>query len=792
MDTIPLVSIVIPVFNDEDVIAGALETCLRQTLASIEIIVVDDASTDRTAGVVTLFAERDSRVRLIRQGSNKSAYQARRAGIFAARADHLLFLDGDDELADGAAETALRKATATRADLVQFGIDVVHRDGSTGGGFEERLQPRHGSLTGVDVLRGLFPVGQPAQGHLWRCLYRTQLLRDAYALLPEDLVLRRVNDLPVTFLTAALATKYKSIPDRLYRYHFGRGGSGQKIHDLASAVFFAGAINSIDTIAPAVNEIAHRSADPGSVLAAYDSARKWILGYTTYYLAEHTRDDLLDEAFADLYTRAPSSEIIHATAQFWPRAIDTLAAHTSRIDLGTRPVRSVLLTTNTLRTGGVSGVLLSQARLLQRAGIRVTIAAREAGSDRSAVPDGVGFAETIGAKLATQLDQWAEVCRKNEVDLVIDHHWLYSKTWPAFALAAGAEGAATIGWAHNFAGRSILLGLNSIEFQTRHLGALAQLIVLSPLDVAFWKMRGMPRVAYLPNPPSPLLLESSSTTPPKPAPSDRRIELIWWGRLEQRTKRVSELVTVASQLDRLGIDFRLRIIGPDWTDMTAARLNALASEKSLADRVEAIGPLHGQDLIAAIDSSDLFVNTSVIEGYPLTIPEAQSRGLPVAMYEMPWLALAEENGGIVSVPQGDSAGLAGLIAEISADSELYETLSAASIEAAKRELTYDFVGLYRELVMGNLPVALSPEPTVEDARRVIDLVIQFGEENAARGRRASSSRATARVDALGQERRRSAGSTIVKMITPATRVALEAAPWLRPTALRVRHALLRR
>lgn len=67
MDTIQLVSIVIPVYNDEEVIAGALDSCLRQTLAAIEVIVVDDASSDRTADVVQQYAERDPRVRIIRQ-----------------------------------------------------------------------------------------------------------------------------------------------------------------------------------------------------------------------------------------------------------------------------------------------------------------------------------------------------------------------------------------------------------------------------------------------------------------------------------------------------------------------------------------------------------------------------------------------------------------------------------------------------------------------------------------------------------------------------------------------------
>ncbi|MFB8145826.1 glycosyltransferase [Microbacterium sp. NPDC056003] len=794
MDTIPLVSIVIPVYNDEEVIAGALDSCLRQTLAAIEVIVVDDASSDRTADVVQQYAERDPRVRIIRQEQNMSAYQARGVGVRSARGAHLLFLDGDDELAHNAAEAALAKATATKADLVQFGIEVVGRDGSTGGGFELRLQPRNGSLRGVDVLRGLFPIDEPAQGQLWRFLFRTQLLRDAYALMPDDLVLPRVNDLPITFLAAALATRYETLPDRLYRYHFGRGGSGQKVHDLEWARFYSGAIHSINTIAPAVDVIADRSTDPAFVRATYDSARLSIVAYTTYYLAEHTSEDLLAETFAHLYSCAPAREIVHATAKFRPGALEKLAAHTNRIDLSERPARSILLTTNVLQTGGVTGVLLSQARLLLEAGFRVTIAAREPGSDQSLVPRGAAFVQIDDSKnLAGQLAQWADACREYGVDLVIDHHWLYANRWPAFALAARAEGAATIGWSHNFAGRSVLLGITRLDFQTRNMGALAQLVVLSPTDVAFWKLRGMPRVAYLPNPPSPLLASASRVSDPREAPTGRPLELVWWGRLEQRTKRVCELVRVAAELRRLGVDFRLRIVGPDWNEMTAARLNEFADELAVGDRVQAIGPLYGDDLLAAIDSSDIFINTSIIEGYPLTIPEAQSRGLPVAMYDMPWLALAEGNKGIVTAPQRDAAGLASEIATIAADPELYRELSAASLSAAERERSYDFATLYQQLVSGTLPASHSPEPTIDDARRLIDLTILFAEESAEarrpRERRRATRKSPRQADASFDQ---SFSARAVRKVTPAARNVIDIAPWLRPAALRLRHALLRR
>ena len=153
----PLVSIILPVFNDEEWIEAALESCVRQTLTQIEIICVDDASTDATCDIVERFTRKDDRVRLIRQPDNLSAFQARRAGIMAASGPHILFLDGDDELEPAAAEKALATARASEADLVGFGVAVFGAEGERIGGYQARLRHAHRRLDGDAVLEGLFP-----------------------------------------------------------------------------------------------------------------------------------------------------------------------------------------------------------------------------------------------------------------------------------------------------------------------------------------------------------------------------------------------------------------------------------------------------------------------------------------------------------------------------------------------------------------------------------------------------------------------------------------------------------
>lgn len=90
-----LVSIVIPVHDGGATIARALDSVLGQTYEPIEIIVIDDASTDATSTILTSYAE--NRVRVISTIDNKGPSEARNIGIRAASGDYIAFLDADDE-----------------------------------------------------------------------------------------------------------------------------------------------------------------------------------------------------------------------------------------------------------------------------------------------------------------------------------------------------------------------------------------------------------------------------------------------------------------------------------------------------------------------------------------------------------------------------------------------------------------------------------------------------------------------------------------------------------------------
>jgi len=286
---------------------------------------------------------------------------------------------------------------------------------------------------------------------------------------------------------------------------------------------------------------------------------------------------------------------------------------------------------------------------------------------------------------------------------------------------------------------------DGISYMLRNLPLLRTTVVLSRADVAFWKSQGISNAVYLPNPASFAGLPAHAT--PKTVDGNR-IEIAWWGRLQQATKQVRDLVEVAAKLEERSVNFHMSIIGPDSRDLTAAQLSKAAEHLGLSDRITLTGPQHGEQLTALIERADIFVSTSVIEGYPLTLIEAQAHGLPVVMYELGWLAALENNDGVICVPQGDKNGMADAIAQIVADPAAYNSRSVGSLHAAERALGHSFSDLYMQLFSGTLPEEFSPEPTSNELTLLLTNAIFFTERNARSAKRRDLRQTRRKLDAI--------------------------------------------
>lgn len=119
-ELLPRISVVIPCFNYERYVALAIRSALEQTLPPLEVIVIDDGSTDQTAGVLSGFGEQ---IKTITQ-ENAGQVEAMNRGFAASSGDLVMFLDADDLLRPTALES-VAKAWRPRCAAVQFELDVI-------------------------------------------------------------------------------------------------------------------------------------------------------------------------------------------------------------------------------------------------------------------------------------------------------------------------------------------------------------------------------------------------------------------------------------------------------------------------------------------------------------------------------------------------------------------------------------------------------------------------------------------------------------------------------------------
>ncbi len=148
--TAPAVSVVIPTRNRPRQVTRAVRSALAQTCADLEILVVDDASTDDVGAVLAPLAE--PRLRVLRHDRRRGACAARNTGIAAARGRFVALLDDDDEWLPGKLAAQVERFTASAADvgLVYCGVEVVSE---ATGEVQRRSLPTGAPPTYAELLR---------------------------------------------------------------------------------------------------------------------------------------------------------------------------------------------------------------------------------------------------------------------------------------------------------------------------------------------------------------------------------------------------------------------------------------------------------------------------------------------------------------------------------------------------------------------------------------------------------------------------------------------------------------
>lgn len=228
------ISIIIPVYNAENYLYACISSAVHQAVSSvsIEIICVDDCSTDDSLAILQSFARKDRRIRVLRLFQNRGTCYARKYAVEQAKGKYLMFLDADDTLEFAACETLFQKIEYCNVDILHFGTNLIPEgilDQVRVQRSAANLLPWGYRLEGKNILDGCFQY-KLFRHTLWNKIFRTSVVKKAFQYLNSDYLVK-AEDLYAFFIIAYYAESYLGLTEsesKLYNYHLGRGITGRE------------------------------------------------------------------------------------------------------------------------------------------------------------------------------------------------------------------------------------------------------------------------------------------------------------------------------------------------------------------------------------------------------------------------------------------------------------------------------------------------------------------------------------------------------------------------------------
>lgn len=211
-----MISVVVPVYNVGKLVDRCIESLVNQSYRDIEIILVDDGSTDESGKICEKWAAKDSRVKVFHQ-KNQGPSTARNLGISNSKGEYLAFVDGDDFVEPGYIERMHEKALETDSDIVICNYRFTDESGREIENVNHSAFSTDKVLDGYDLLllfedksfRTFFDV-------VWKKLYKRELFDKV--VFPEGITL--VEDIAIMPKLYHAAKRISVIDDVLYNYVF--------------------------------------------------------------------------------------------------------------------------------------------------------------------------------------------------------------------------------------------------------------------------------------------------------------------------------------------------------------------------------------------------------------------------------------------------------------------------------------------------------------------------------------------------------------------------------------------
>jgi glycosyltransferase involved in cell wall biosynthesis len=229
----PKISIIIPVHNDGEYLVRCLDSVVNQTLKEIEVICIDDASTDSSFQILNKYKETFPFIIIIKLNVNSSAFVARIEGVRKATGKYIMFLDGDDCLSSNACKKLYAISEKKKVDILNFSSKVINAGATKNTIIQmnKRLVPYYGRLKGYEIMDFSY-IYHVINWNLWNKIFTNEVCKKAIENLDYG-YFPKANDLVFFFAICSYAKSYLGLhTSPYYYYYYGAGSTGRKLIDL--------------------------------------------------------------------------------------------------------------------------------------------------------------------------------------------------------------------------------------------------------------------------------------------------------------------------------------------------------------------------------------------------------------------------------------------------------------------------------------------------------------------------------------------------------------------------------
>ncbi|MGP1509583.1 MAG: glycosyltransferase family 2 protein [Treponema lecithinolyticum] len=296
-----LFSIIVPVYNLDSCIKQNIQSLLNQTYKNIEIIIVDDASTDNSIKEIELLGESE-KIRIIKNKNNLGLLHTRLVGTAKASGDYILFMDGDDSFTEESCQVLADWLDKNPCDVLEFAFTRI----------PEKTIEYPISAQG-NRLEAMF-ITPSCSVTMWNKAYKASVIKNAFSTI-TPFYCTPAEDVFLSSIIATFTTDYQTCNKSLYNYNTGQGISTRQNTVQTNEVYFS----SMKNVCQQLKKYFHKYNKEYIYVIPYieklllDNAVKWFIQNKTYsgdiadsylLLLKYFSEEALYPIFKDLISNA--------------------------------------------------------------------------------------------------------------------------------------------------------------------------------------------------------------------------------------------------------------------------------------------------------------------------------------------------------------------------------------------------------------------------------------------------------------------------------------------------------